>query len=309
MNTNYRQIIDINVNSVEKRYFPTKHYVYGVLVTWPDSTESKVFRKYSHFCDLKRELDKSIAKELCDFLPEPSEKKYLGRFEKFSQAITRKEYIINFCKTILMDHQAHLCCSEIISAFFEPKGQDLRSVVQISLPIKTQEYVCSHDFKGETESELSVFRNQKVAVHQKNLNGWWFVSSCYGQGYVPQAVLKCCCEVGDDQEIILAGFDEFCEVLRDYKGIKLDEIDLKKGEFVRVKVKRLSGWWTIENNGRTGIAPAVCLINLVRKNSISSSESLNGSAKSEFSTINSMISQSQLLENESGLNDILITKF
>lgn len=53
MSIDNRPIIDINVNSVEKRYFPIKHYVYGIIVTWPDSTESKVFRKYSHFCDLK----------------------------------------------------------------------------------------------------------------------------------------------------------------------------------------------------------------------------------------------------------------
>lgn len=53
MSVQNKQIIDINVNSIEKRYFPAKHYEYGVLVTWRDSTESKVFRKYSHFCDLK----------------------------------------------------------------------------------------------------------------------------------------------------------------------------------------------------------------------------------------------------------------
>lgn len=205
-----------------------------------------------------------------------------------------------------MNYQTDLCMCEIISAFFEPKGQDLRSVIQISSPIKTQEYSCTHDFNGETESELSVLKNQKVTVHQKNLNGWWFVSSCYGQGYVPQTILRCS---HADTETIPVILEEFYQAIKDYKSIKIDEIDLKKGDLVRVMEKSLSGWWRIENDGIIGLAPAVCLIKFARKSSISSSESLDGSAKSDFSFKNSITFNNYLFSKESCLDDILIAKF
>lgn len=208
-----------------------------------------------------------------------------------------------------MNYQPDSCCFEIIMGFFEPKGEDLRSVIQISLPIKTQEYICTHDFNGETESELTVFKNQKLTVHQKNLNGWWFVSSCYGQGYVPQIILRSCHQSDSESEVITVDYEEICQVMRDYKMMKLDEIDLKKGDIVRIIEKRVNGWWKIENKGRVGLAPAVNLTGLIRKNSLSSSESLDGSAISEISNSNSIIYNSQELSTETDFNDILITKF
>lgn len=46
----------------------------------------------------KRQLDSNLNSELDDLLPENLEKKYLGRCEKFSEAIGRKENINKFCK-------------------------------------------------------------------------------------------------------------------------------------------------------------------------------------------------------------------
>lgn len=240
-----------------------------------------------------------------------NEKNILSNFVKYFGLICF--FVIIFFlneifKAILLNYQTNLCMSEVISAFFEPKGQDLRSVVQISLPIKTQEYFCTHDFNGETKSELSVLKNQIVTVHQKNLNGWWFVSSCYGQGYVPQAILRCTHEVSSDSEIIPVVIEEFYQAIRDYKRIKIDEIDLKIGDFVRVIEKSLSGWWKIKNEGRIGLAPAVCLIRLTRKSSISSSESLDGSARNDSVSNDSITNNNYLLPEKSDQDDIMITK-
>jgi hypothetical protein len=47
-----------------------------------------------------------------------------------------------------------------------------------------------HGFKATSKSELSIQKNSKVFVVDKNLNGWWFVQNKDGQGYVPGNCLK-----------------------------------------------------------------------------------------------------------------------
>lgn len=47
-----------------------------------------------------------------------------------------------------------------------------------------------HDFAAYSKNEISLRKNSKCFVIEKNLNGWWFVDSTVGQGFVPQSVLK-----------------------------------------------------------------------------------------------------------------------
>lgn len=49
----HKCIVDIDVNNIEKRYEPTKYYVYCIWVTWSDSNKYKIFRRYSQFFDLQ----------------------------------------------------------------------------------------------------------------------------------------------------------------------------------------------------------------------------------------------------------------
>ena len=63
--------------------------------------------------------------------------------------------------------------------------------LNISKPIKTQEYICIHDYKSKFKNELSLRKNEKCFVIEKNLNGWWFVDSeKNGQGYIPQCIIQ-----------------------------------------------------------------------------------------------------------------------
>jgi hypothetical protein len=62
--------------------------------------------------------------------------------------------------------------------------------ISISSPLKSDEYLAIHNFKATSKSELTIQKNTKVSVVEKNLNGWWFVQSKDGQGYVPGTCLR-----------------------------------------------------------------------------------------------------------------------
>jgi len=47
-----------------------------------------------------------------------------------------------------------------------------------------------HSYKALTKTELTVKKGAIVYVFEKNLNGWWFVDSSDGQGYLPSCILK-----------------------------------------------------------------------------------------------------------------------
>lgn len=61
----------------------------------------------------------------------------------------------------------------------------------ISTPFQPDEYVCVHNYKPLSKTEIGLRKGARVLVVEKNLNGWWFVDSpSEGQGYVPKCVLK-----------------------------------------------------------------------------------------------------------------------
>ena len=64
------------------------------------------------------------------------------------------------------------------------------NVLKITKPIKTVEYLVEKSYKAKTMTELSVMSGTKVAVIERNLSGWWFVSSPDGEGYVPYTILE-----------------------------------------------------------------------------------------------------------------------
>jgi hypothetical protein len=46
-------LTDIHVVDIEKRYVPSKHYVYSIWVTWSDNSKHLIYRRYSEFFDLQ----------------------------------------------------------------------------------------------------------------------------------------------------------------------------------------------------------------------------------------------------------------
>lgn len=95
---------------------------------------------------------------------------------------------------------------------------------------------------------------------EKSFNGWWFVDSTDGQGFVPQSVLKPLNDLNSNYDRLALPVDEnqVFIVKKDYLAVKSDEVSITKGDYIRVIEKRLNGWWLVEYKNKLGIAPAVC---------------------------------------------------
>jgi len=156
----------------------------------------------------------------------------------------------------------------------------------ISEPIRNEEYICVHTYKALSKNELSIKKDSKCFVIEKSLNGWWFIDTADGQGYVPQCVIMPLNYSPEITNIIKIESRKFLTnntnlkfkknatiysrfilaaemhiVNRDFVGKKSDELTLTKGEFVYVLEKNLNGWWKSkkETDSSVGLAPAVYL--------------------------------------------------
>ena len=60
-------------------------------------------------------------------------------------------------------------------------SKEPKNLADISSPVQVQEYNIDKTYKAKTRSEVSVRKDTKVAVIEKNLSGWWFVSLPNGE--------------------------------------------------------------------------------------------------------------------------------
>ncbi|RNA21161.1 SH3 and PX domain-containing 2B [Brachionus plicatilis] len=260
-----KYLINIDVNHVEKRPKPSKHYVYCIWITWSNLSKYKIYRRYSQFYELQGQLVNRFKKS--NELPILPPKIYIGRSHVFKVAMERKYLIDYYCnKLISLDPEISKC--DLILDFFSLNQEDLDFLTQkkssldldkISNPIENKKYKCVHGFKSVTKSELSLRKDEIVDVHMKNADGWWFVSSEYGKGFVPRVVLEAIDDLDkeeDGKSYAVDFFDVFI-VKKDYEAINEDEVNLVKGNFVKVLEKRLDGWWKIESEGKIGLSPAI----------------------------------------------------
>ncbi|RMZ93806.1 SH3 and PX domain-containing 2B, partial [Brachionus plicatilis] len=229
-------------------------------------------------------LDK-FKKEAGSFNPNEREipflpgKKLFGRSQISTVALERMNQLNAYSKRLIRLKKEISCC-ELVLRFFELNQNDIHSLTQtnsnefpaqISLPTKNEEYKCIHDFKAMTKNEISIRKNQIVKVLEKNFNGWWFIDSSDGQGFVPQSILSPLNNSNEDKLALPVDENEIFIINKDFKADKSDEISLKKGDYIRVLEKRLNGWWMVEYQNKVGFAPAVCINKEVQKNSDSKS--------------------------------------
>ena len=80
----------------------------------------------------------------------------------------------------------------------------------ISNPNKGEEYICVNDHKACGKSEITIKKNQKCFVIEKNLNGWCFVITEESQGYVPRIALEALNKNYDSEKIIVSKRNFFC---------------------------------------------------------------------------------------------------
>lgn len=174
------------------------------------------------------------------------------------------------------------------------KDSDDIQVKSISEPIRTEEYVCIHNYKALSKTELSIRKDTRCFVIEKNLSGWWFVDSTEGQGFVPQCIIKPINPTSEPPNVIEINEPEMHVVNKEYKKRKADEVTIKKGDFVHVLEKNLNGWWKVRKDfdNSIGMAPAVYL-QAVSQTNINDSQKSSIPAFELFTVSQSTISDSQ----------------
>ncbi len=98
--------------------------------------------------------------------------------------ISRSGMVVDFFNTTNEDIAQAASKSQGLSLL--RKDSEVQS---ISEPIRNEEYICVHTYKALSKGELSILKDAKCFVIEKSLNGWWFIDTADGQGYVPQCVI------------------------------------------------------------------------------------------------------------------------
>ncbi|XP_075697208.1 SH3 and PX domain-containing protein 2A isoform X1 [Rhinoderma darwinii] len=284
-------VVDVCVQDVQKRRNPSKHYVYIIKVTWLDSTQHVIYRRYSKFFDLQMQVldkfpieagQKDPKQRIIPFLPG---KILFRRSHIRDVAVKRLKPIDEYCRA-LVKLPAHISRCEEVLRFFEARPEDLdppkedygsskrKSVWMSSLceipkaeakgadgnsePMILEQYVVVSNYEKQENSEISLKAGEIVDVIEKNESGWWFVSTSEEQGWVPATYLDSQSGTKDDSEINTSklGDEEKYVTTQPYISQGKDEIGFEKGVTVEVIQKNLEGWWYIRYQGIEGWAPA-----------------------------------------------------
>ncbi|XP_039632081.1 SH3 and PX domain-containing protein 2B isoform X1 [Polypterus senegalus] len=297
-----QSILEVNVQDVQKRRNPNKHYVYIIKVTWSDGTTQVIYRRYSKFFNLQMELldkfpveggQKDPKQRIIPFLPgkilfrrshiRDVAMKRLGPIDEYCAALIQLPAYISQCEEVLRFFETRP--EDLNPPKDEPIGKKKSGFVQRASsflkrvgdftsadPLLLDQYVAVTDYEKQESSEISLFVGQVVEVIEKNESGWWFVSSDDEQGWVPAT----CLEAQDDPDdfSMPADEDEKYTVVYPYTARDKDEINLVKGATVEVIQKNLEGWWKIRYQGLEGWAPASYL----KKTDILSQKLASGSS-------------------------------
>lgn len=326
-----RYLTDLQVCNAIKRYKPSKHYVYSIWVTWSDNVKQLIFRRYSEFFNLQCKLidrfqDEAGANDpsnrILPFLPG---KIIFGRSHVKSVALDRLHPIGIYCKK-LITLKKEISQSDLVISFFSVTNDDITQssrkesikmesediqVKNISEPIRTEEYICIHDYKALSKNELSIRKDTKCYVIEKNLSGWWFVDSTEGQGFIPQCIIKPLNSTSEKLNSIEINEPEMNVVRKDYKKKRADELTIKKGDFVHVLQKNFNGWWKVRKDidNSIGMVPAVFLqpvsstnINDSQKTSIPAFQLFSNSQNDDYEN-NSLPTPESTSYNQPNFND------
>lgn len=268
-----KSIVQVNVQDVQKRRSPNKHYVYIISVSWSNSSSEVVYRRYSKFFDLQMQLldkfpveggQKDPKQRIIPFLPG---KILFRRSHIRDVAVRRLIPIDEYCKALIRLPAYISQCDEVLQ-FFEARLEDFNTPKEEPIgrrklgvdsssadPLVLDQYVVVAPYDEQESSEISLRVGQVVDIIEKNESGWWFVSTADEQGWVPATCLEAQ-DGGQDDFTIQPEEEEKYSVIYPYIARDQDEITLDKGVIVEVIQKNLEGWWKIRYKGAEGWAPA-----------------------------------------------------
>uniref|UniRef100_A0A8C6L9Y0 Neutrophil cytosolic factor 1 n=1 Tax=Nothobranchius furzeri TaxID=105023 RepID=A0A8C6L9Y0_NOTFU len=237
----------------EKRFFPSQHYVYMLMVKWSDLGEKLIYRTYPEIHTFHKSLKEMFPIEAGEIdrkdrtipsLPAPR------WVDSQKSREDRKTTLAEYCQS-LVNLPAHISRCKHLSNFFKVRPEDenppapntlkrnetpvesrelTRGIAsEISGPIILDTYRVVADFEKTTKYEIALHIGDFVEIVEKNEN-------------VP------CVPAG-----------ELYVTNQAYKAEEEDEISLSFGETVEVIHKLLDGWWVVRKRDETGHFPSMYL--------------------------------------------------
>lgn len=267
----------------EKRLFPSRHYVYRLMVKWSDLSEKLIYRTYPEIHTFHKSLKEMFPIEsgqienkdrIIPSLPAPR------WVENEKSRESKKTTLTEYCQS-LVNLPPHISRCKHLSDFFKVRPEDENppapntlkrnetfvesreqargNASEISGPIILDTYRVIDDFTKTSKNELNLHTGDLVEIVEKNQNGWWFCQFEDKHGWVPASYLEPLDgpEEAEEPEPDYEG--ELYVATHAHKAEQDDEISLEMGETIEVIHKLLDGWWVVRKGEETGHYPSMFL--------------------------------------------------
>ncbi|XP_051751417.1 neutrophil cytosol factor 1 [Ctenopharyngodon idella] len=268
----------------EKRFFPSQHYVYMLLVKWSDQSEKLVYRRYPEIHTFHKTLKEMFPIEAGDIdakdriiptLPAP---KWLDN-QKTTE--TRQVTLAEYFRSLLnLPPKISRC--QLVHDFLKMRPEDetppaphpykrnetfimstnrarSNTTSEITGPIMLESYRVIADYSKSSKYELTLKMGDMVDIVEKSPNGWWFCQCDSRRGWVPASYLEPLDGADESEEPEPNYAGELYKTIRGYKAAEEDELTLEAGEMIEVIHKLLDGWWVVRKGEDTGYYPSMFL--------------------------------------------------
>uniref|UniRef100_A0A8C7YFR2 Neutrophil cytosolic factor 1 n=1 Tax=Oryzias sinensis TaxID=183150 RepID=A0A8C7YFR2_9TELE len=257
----------VELLGIEKRFFPTQHFVYMLMVKWSDQSEKLIYRSYPEIHTFHKSLKDMFPIEAGQIeakdriIPKLPAPRWL---ESQKSRENRKTTLVDYCH-LLVSLPPHISRCKELSNFFKVRPEDENppapnitkrnqtfvvskepaqgTAAEISGPIILDTYRVIADFEKTSKHELNLQDGDLVEILEKNSNGWWFCQCEAKRGWVPASYLEPLDGPEEAEEAEPDYEGELHVTTNAYKAEQDDEISLDLGETVEVIHKLLDGWW------------------------------------------------------------------
>ncbi|XP_060768274.1 neutrophil cytosol factor 1 [Neoarius graeffei] len=268
----------------EKRFYPSQHYVYMIMVKWSDQSEKLIYRKYPEIHIFHKSLkeifpieagDINVKDRIIPTLPAPkwldsqkSTETRQGTLTEYFQSllnlpskISQCQLVRNFFKVRPDDESPPAPHPQKRNETFVLNRDRARTATsEITGPIMLDTYRVIADYTKTSKYELNLKAGDLVDIVEKSSNGWWFCQCEAQRGWVPASYLEPLDGPDESEELAPNYAGELYKTIKAYKAVQNDEITLEIGETIEVIHKLLDGWWVVRKGEDTGYYPSMFLM-------------------------------------------------
>uniref|UniRef100_A0A6Q2Y0T7 Uncharacterized protein n=1 Tax=Esox lucius TaxID=8010 RepID=A0A6Q2Y0T7_ESOLU len=230
----------------EKRFFPSQHYVYMLMVKWNNLSEKLIYRGYPEIHTFHKSLKEMFPIEAGDIdkkdriIPRLPAPKWLDN-QKSTE--TRQSTLAEYCHS-LINLPPKISRCQLVCSFFKVRPEDENPPAQhpfkrnetfvmkdqargntsdISAPIILDSYRVIADYRKTSKYEIDLCTGDLVEIVEKKPNGELYITT------------------------------------KAYSAALDDELTLEEGETIEVIHKLLDGWWVVRKGEETGHFPSMFL--------------------------------------------------